>query len=244
MKHSYRKLGAALLLTGLLAAACGGDDDSPAASGDTTTTTEESTETSMAGGEGQPAEGKAAVESAASELRAGLTGLLEEHVYLAGIALDSAIANGGDLENPGVKAAVETLDANSVGLSEAIASVYGDAGGEQFLALWRAHIGFFVDYTLGGATGDTAKQEKARADLDGYRAEFGAFLASATEGGLPEDAVAEELAPHVESLLAAIDAALTRSPDTYSLLKEAAGHLPRTANVLAGGIASQFPDKF
>src|SRR3954452_10772372 len=72
--------------------------------------------------------------SGAADLRAGLTSLLTEHVYLAGIAL----TKGGP--------AVATLDDNSKALSKAIASVYGDDAGKQFLALWRKHIGFFVAY--------------------------------------------------------------------------------------------------
>ena len=244
MNRTFLKLGAALALTALLGAACGSDEDedaTPVAAQEDTSTTAESMGDDHSEEGGAEAEG---VESGAAELRAGLTHLLEEHVYLAGAALSTAVANGGDLENPAVASAVETLDANSVALSEAVASVYGDAGGEQFLELWRKHIGFFVDYTLGGATGDQAKQDKARADLDGYRTDFGAFLESATEGGLPADAVAEELKGHVDTLFATIDAVLAGSPDTFPNLREAAGHMPHTAMVLSGAIVTQFPDKF
>jgi plastocyanin len=181
------------------------------------------------------------VASPASELRSGLTHLLQEHVYLAGLAINQAVADGGDLAAPATADAVAALDANSVALSEAIASVYGPDAGEQFLALWRTHIGFFVDYTLGGATGDTAAQGAARADLDGYRAAFGAFVESATGGALPADAVAEELAVHVDSLLAAVDAVLAGSPDVFPLLRTAAQHMPGTALALAGAIATQLP---
>ena len=37
-----------------------------------------------------------------------------------------------------------------------VGGIYGDKAGNQFLELWRAHIGFFVNYTLGKATGDAA----------------------------------------------------------------------------------------
>ena len=67
-------------------------------------------------------------------------------------------------------------------------------------ASWRKHIGFFVDYTLGKLTNDPAKATKAKADLDGYRADFGALLASANPN-LPKDAVAEALIPHVDGHL-------------------------------------------
>jgi hypothetical protein len=175
-------------------------------------------------------------ESTGSETRALLTGQLSEHVYLAGLAINQAVADGGDLDAPATASAVETLDGNSVALSETVASVYGDDAGEQFLALWRDHIGFFVDYTLGGATGDQAMQDEARENLDGYRAEFGAFMESATDGNLPADAVASDLEVHVESLSTTIDSVLAGQPSVYPDLREAAGHMPMTAQTLAGGI--------
>ncbi|HUQ39769.1 MAG TPA: hypothetical protein VM030_06405, partial [Acidimicrobiales bacterium] len=176
-------------------------------------------------------------EAGASALRAGLTGLLQEHVYLAGITTGTALS-GGDFKVP-----AGILDANSVALSDAIGGVYGKPAGEQFLALWRKHIGFFVDYTVATAKNDEAGKDKAAKDLDGYRADFGAFLASANPN-LTKDAVAGALKPHVETLFAAIDAQGSKNPDATAKLRTAASHMPDTANVLAGAIAKQFPDKF
>jgi hypothetical protein len=236
MQRRTVKLGASLAIVALLAAACGDDDDATA--DDPVEQTSEAPTTHTEG------EGSSAVESGAAELRAGLTSLLQEHVYLAGASISAAVQAGGDLEAPPVAAAVSTLDANSVALSEAIASVYGEDAGAQFLELWRKHIGFFVDYTLGGATGDQAKQDEAKAALDDYRADFGAFVDSATGGELPADAVAENLQVHVDTLIVAIDAVLAGSPDVYAKLKEAAGHMPSTAAALAGAISAQMPDQF
>lgn len=176
-------------------------------------------------------------DSSAAELRAGLTALLQEHVYLAGITTGTALG-GGDMTAP-----AQTLDENSQALAEAIASVYGDPAGEQFLALWRTHIGFFVDYTKATATGDTAAKAQAAANLDQYREDFGAFLASANPN-LSKEAVAEELKPHVATLFAAIDAQATKDPSQYAKLREAASHMPMTAKVLAAGISTQYPKKF
>jgi cytochrome c556 len=182
------------------------------------------------------------VDSSASALRSGLTSQLQEHVYLAGIAVVYGVNKG--LDSGEFKAAAATLDKNSVALSESIASVYGQAAGTQFLALWRKHIGFFVDYTKGEATKDAALTNKAKTDLDGYRADFGAFIASANPN-LPKQAVADELIPHVQSLFDAIDVVTgAKQGDPFELLRVAAAHMPMTADVLAGGIAKQFPAKF
>lgn len=177
------------------------------------------------------------VDSPAAELRVGLTALLQEHVYLAGIATGTALA-GGDLAPPAA-----TLDANSVRLSEAIGSVYGKAAGETFLALWRKHIGFFVDYAMASAKGDDAAKEVARTGLDGYRQDFGAFISSANPN-LSKKAVADALIPHIQTLFAAIDAQAAKDPAQFDKLAEAASHMPDTAEVLAAGIAKQFPKKF
>ena len=101
----------------------------------------------------------------AAALRATLTSLLSDHVWLAGNALDTAVQHKGDLKEPQVVGAVKALGANSVALSKAIGSVYPDAE-KPFLASWRQHIGFFVNYTLGKATKDDMQVAKAKADLD------------------------------------------------------------------------------
>jgi uncharacterized protein YmfQ (DUF2313 family) len=171
----------------------------------------------------------------AAQLRAALTSLLNDHVWLAGNALDTAVKKKGDLKDPHVVGAVKALDANSVALSKAIGSVYPDAE-KPFLASWRQHIGFFVNYTLGKATKNDKQIAKAKADLDKYRTSFGELINSVVPE-LPADAVAEELKPHVASLYAAIDASVAGKPDYQAKLTMAAGHMLMTADVLAGGIA-------
>ena len=188
----------------------------------------------------QGLEGDAA--SGPAKLQATLTNLLDSHVYLASVTLEQAALNG--LDSPQVKASSATLDQNSQDLAAAIESVYGAEAGEQFLDLWRKHIGFFVDYTVGGISNDKQMQKKAKKDLDGYRADFGALIESATEGGLPKEAVSEALVPHVQSLIKAIDLLLAGDTKVFGQIKEAASHNPGIATALAGAIVQQFPEKF
>ena len=223
MRTTWFKTGAAALAaTALFAVGCGGDDEDTSAS--TTTSMSEPAAKAPSG---------PATDTGASELRSTLTAGLQEHVYLAGIAISTGVGSG--LDSDEFKASAATLDNNSKALSEAIGSVYGDDAGKQFLAIWRDHIGMFVDYAGGN--------EMAKKDLDGYRAEFGAFLAGANPN-LTEEAVADELKPHVASVIAVIDSAKAKDGKTYDLLREAASHMPQTANVLAGAIVKQMPEKF
>ena len=150
--------------------------------------------------------------------------------------LDTAVRNKGDLKDPQVVGAVKALDANSVALAKTLGSVYPDAE-KPFLASWRQHIGFFVDYTLGKATKNDKQVAKAKADLDAYRTSFGELINSVVPE-LPADAVAEELIPHVDTLFAAIDASVAGKPDYQTKLSKAAEHMPMTAAILTSGIVA------
>ena len=172
-----------------------------------------------------------------AELRATLTNLLEEHVYLAGTSTGTTLA-GNEL-----KPAADALDENSVALADAIRSVYGDEAGDSFLGLWRSHIQFFVDYTTAASTGDEAGKTKAHDDLAGYAKDFSAFLAGANpkfDAATIEDALKE----HATTLFDAIDAQAAKDPSQYTKLRAAAQHMPMVAAYLADGIVQQFPEKF
>lgn len=175
----------------------------------------------------------------ASDLRLGLNSLLAEHIYLASAATGAAL--GG--RTPEFQSAAGALDANSVALSKAIGSVYGDDAGTAFLALWRKHIGFVVDYTTGVASGDKAKQDKAVQDLLGYASDFGAFLHSACPG-LPTSVVADLVRGHITTLKTVIDALAANDPAVYNNIRTAAAHMQMIADPLAAAIAKQFPTRF
>jgi hypothetical protein len=174
-----------------------------------------------------------------ASLRVGLNALLSEHVYLAAAATNAALAG----RQPEFQAAAAALDTNSVDVARAIGSVYGPDAEKAFLPLWRKHIGMVVDYTVGVATSDRAKQDKAVTDLVGYTQDFGAFLASANPH-LPKAVVADLVKHHVVTLKDVIDAQATRDQDrAFRALRTGAGHMQMIADPLAGAIVRQFPDK-
>jgi hypothetical protein len=216
----------------LLAAGCTSSKTSSSSQSSTGT----SSSASAAASSGAAAPAGAPDATAAAGLRATLTALLSDHVWLAGNALNTAVLKGGNLKDPGVAGAVAALDANSVALSKAVGSAY-PAAEKPFLASWRQHIGFFVNYTLGKATKNAAMVTKAKSDLNGYRTSFGQLINSVVPE-LPADAVAKELIPHVQTLLDAIDAAVAGSPDFQTKLSMAAEHMTMTAAVLTGGIVA------
>ena len=230
-KRWARRLLAAGMAFSLFGAACsaGTETEPTAAEAAAEETTDEATDMST--------DDAPSVDTMAATLTRDLTGLLVDHEYLAGLTVLQGVTAGPDSAE--FKAAAGALDKNSVELSEAVGSVYGDAGAKKFLSLWRAHIGFFVDYTLAKAGGDMAGQKEAKKKLDGYRNDFGAFIEGATEGGLPADAVADALTPHVTSTIKAIDSVIAGDGKAFELLRRAASHLPAIATALSGAISEQ-----
>jgi hypothetical protein len=178
----------------------------------------------------------AAASSKAVQLRVTLNQLLGEHALLAIKATQRGLVGGKDFP-----AVAKQLDANSVAISKAIASVYGAAAGQQFLNgknLWRAHIKYFVDYTVAKAKHDKAGQKKAVANLMAYIQTQAAFFAKAT--GLPKQALVNDLTAHVLQLKGQLDAYAARNYAEAAQLQHGAYvHMGMTADILASAIAKQ-----
>lgn len=172
--------------------------------------------------------------SPAAELRSGLTSLLQEHVYLAGMAVATAYTTGADSAE--FTLAADTLDLNSVALSEAIGEISTPEQEEAFLALWREHVGYFVDYAVAVKGGDMAGKDAALANLQGYTTSAGTFFEDVSGGALPAADIAMNLQMHVTTLSAAIDALAAGTPDAYALLQTAASHVGEGAAVIATGL--------
>jgi len=191
----------------------------------------------------QPSHGMAAMASSgtkAASLRTMLNTLFQEHIYLASAATGAALG-GRETE---FKAAAGALDANSMAISKAIGSVYGQGAEDAFLPLWRKHIGMVVEYTVGVATGDKSKQDKAVGDVIQYTQDFGAFLQSANPN-LPKSVVADLVKHHVVTLKEVIDAQAAKDPArAYTAVRTAAAHMQQIADPLAEAIVKQFPDRF
>lgn len=175
-----------------------------------------------------------------ADLRLTLNQLLSEHATLAAAATNAALGN----RPKEFAAAAGALDNNSVDLSKAIGSVYGEGAGDAFLPLWRKHIGFFVDYTQAKAKKSKKGQAKAVNDLLQYASDFGAFLNSASPA-LPKEAVAELVKTHIISLKDVVDAQASGNQKlAYAKIREAAHHMQMIADPLTDTIIKQFPDKF
>lgn len=172
----------------------------------------------------------------AVQLRIALNQLLGEHAILAIQATQRGLVGGKDFD-----AVAKALDRNSVAISKAIGSAYGPAAANQFLNgknLWRAHIRYFVDYTVATAKHDKAGQKHAVANLMAYIQTQAAFFAKAT--GLPKTTLVNDLTAHVLQLKGQLDAFASGDyAQAYVLTNAAYEHMGMTADLLAGAIAKQ-----
>ena len=235
-RKTMLKLVAPLLAIALAGAACGSDDDGDpaAAPGNGSAPTTPATPASVTSTTG------------AASLRAGLTGLLTEHVYLAALATGSALR--GDTK--GFEAYAGALNgpsnSNTTELVAAVGSAYGAETGKAFEGLWRSdgHIPAVVAYTQAVAAGDKAKADKAVADLLAYAKTFGTTM-NQVNSNLPAAAVEEGVKHHITTLKAVIDAQKAGDqPKVYTSLREAYGHMAELGETLAVATAAKFPDKF
>jgi hypothetical protein len=179
--------------------------------------------------------------SPAATLRAGLTALFQEHVYLAGIAIDTGVRDG--LRSRSYRAAAAELDDNSQAVAGAVGDVYGRDAERRVLRLWREHIAHYVQYTRGRLAGDRAVQRRAQRGLAEFAEELSRLLAAANPN-LPAEGLEREIAVHGAQTLRIIDATVARSVRAYPRLQQGAAHMTGLAAVLSTAIATQFPERF
>ncbi len=224
-----------LVALALTAAACGSSSGSK--SSDTSNKPSSTT---------APATAAVASQTGAATLRAKLTSLLDEHVYLASKATGAALRGDMTGFNEWAGALNGPADSNTADLTAAVTSAYGKDVGTAFDGLWRSedHIPQFVAYTQATATGDTAGQQAAVDKLTAYAKTFGDTLHS-VNSNLPADAVTQDITMHATTLIAVINA--QKAGDgaaVYKALEEAYTHMNGTAKVLAVATAQKFPEKF
>ena len=153
----------------------------------------------------------------ASDLRSTLGRLLGEHAALAMNA-----TNLGVTGSKSFPAAAKASTATRSSSRRRSARSTAPRPRRRFLDgkfQWRAHINFFVDYTVGDREEEQGGPEQGRRQPEDVHEEHGDFLAGAT--GLPKLAVQNDLLGHVLELKNQLDA---YAAGDYT---KAAEHLPR-----------------
>ncbi|KUP09266.1 copper amine oxidase [Bacillus coahuilensis p1.1.43] len=181
------------------------------------------------------------VDSAASELRSALNNVAAEHFAAAVMSMQTGV-----MEAPEYDAATWAEDMNTEDFTAAIESIYGTEGAEQFKKLWESdHINAQAELVSATLAGDAAADKEARESLSMFTQEFGMFLATATEGNLPEDAAVSSLRTHEDQVLQAFDSYVAEdykmSTETF---REGYAFMFGVGQALGDAIVKQMPDKF
>lgn len=159
----------------------------------------------------------------AATLRADLTGLVTEHVLLAGaVAREQARPAGAR------SSAVRALQSNGQALTKVLGTAYPSLPA-QFGPSWDRHVARLVALAGGG----TPAQRRL---VLAYPAELGPLLADHVTG-LPPRTTVVEVEPMLRALVVAIDAASSAAPDAQALLRRATQTAPVPSALLAAAIA-------
>jgi hypothetical protein len=174
-------------------------------------------------------------DSAAAYLRASLTNLFTDHVYLAGIAVATAYTAGADSDT--FKTAAAQVSANATELETAVTGLVGDANGAKFKGAFDQHIADFVSYAVAAKGKDKAGEDKAVKSLTAYAATVGKFFNTVTAGALNAKTIQDATMMHILTLKKAVDDLASGSTAAYADLKKAADHMSGDAAAIAKGVA-------
>ena len=181
----------------------------------------------------------AAPAPAAPELRAGMRKLWEDHVTWTRVFLISALA---DLPDKGE--ATDRLLRNQVDIGNAVKPYYGDAAGEKLTSLLKDHILIAADIAAAAKAADSAKVAAAKTRWTANADEIAGFLSGANPKSWPAGEMKAMMRDHLDLTTAELTARLQRDwaadVAAYDRVHE---QILKMADMLAAGIAAQFPDK-
>lgn len=226
MSITYRRLAATVLVAAVVSGACsdGGDD-------------KKKKKAAPAGGQVPVKIKVGGVHSPAAGLRAQLTRLLQEHVFLSGIATD-LVLQGKDTAPVGA-----VLEANTTALGTTFSQVYDDLVAQRLVELWRQKSALVTQFAQATAVGDQTAAASAKAALEQYKVQFATFV-NETNPQLAADLLEDRTGTHVNSLLSVVTAQSKKDPLALSKLRDAAKVMPRTGAIFAAGIVKQMPEAF
>ncbi|WP_100012726.1 copper amine oxidase [Lentibacillus sediminis] len=183
---------------------------------------------------------ESSADTPAAELRSNLDHLLSEHFVLAAISMMTAYDEAGSAES-----VREQLEQNAQDMTPAIASIYGEENAAEFERIFTEHNTYTDDIVTAAQEDDAAMREEAEAQLDAFVDELAAFLTTATEGNLPEEAAAEAIMLHEEQVLMFFDHYVAGEyQEAYQAFRDGIAHMHMVSKALSTAITTQMPEEF
>jgi hypothetical protein len=144
----------------------------------------------------------AAANGSPEELGAQFEQLLGQHALLAMRLARSEVMNASDFG----QVAETSLEANTDALSQLVGTAYDDPQGDRFKQLWQGYVTDLSSYANGAASQDTSAKQAARADLMAYCDDYGAWLATASNGQVRAGDAVRTTRTRVVGLIKQVDA--------------------------------------
>lgn len=175
----------------------------------------------------------------AAPLQAAMRKLWEDHITWTRVFIISAAAGLPDKD-----AATQRLLQNQVDIGNAIKPFYGAAAGDQLTALLKDHILISADVVAAAKTNDQAKLDDANKRWFANADQIAAFLSKANPKNWPESEMRTMMHDHLKlttnEAVARLRGDWAGDVRAYDAVHE---QILKMADMLAMGIANQFPDK-
>ena len=191
-------------------------------------------------GAAHPAASASVAAPATPQLHAAMRSLWHGHIVNT---RDYALAIHKGDKAAADKAAKDVV-ANAQQIADAVAGFYGKDAGAGLLKLLAGHWGGVKALTDATKAGNTADEQKAMNELAGNATAIAKFLAGANPNW-SEGTLQGALMMHVNDHKTQIDEMMSNAPaaEQAKAWTEMQQHMNTIADVLAGGIAKQFPSK-
>lgn len=173
------------------------------------------------------------------DLKYGMHKLWEDHITWTRLFIVSALA---DL--PDKAATTERLLKNQVDIGNAIKPFYGNAAGDKLAALLKDHILIAAEIVTAAKAGQKAKLESEKARWVTNADEIAAFLSGANPSHWPAVEMKTMMRDHLDLTTAELTARLNKDwAGDVAAYEKVHAQILKMADMLANGIARQFPDK-
>jgi hypothetical protein len=148
------------------------------------------------------------------------------------------------VDAPDQTAAAGRLLKNQEDIGAAVAGFYGKAAGDQLTTLLKDHINIAVEVIKAAKAGDKAGLGAADAKWQQNGVDIADFLSKANPNW-PRATLVDMMKTHLATTTAEVTARLNKDwAGDVRAYDEVYRHILMMSDVLAEGIAKQFPDKF
>ncbi len=237
MRATFVRIGAivAVVALGLVGSTYAFDDGSTA-----TAATQQDGGKGGQGGQRGHSGHRGSDDAAVVELGHGMRALWSDHMQWTYATVDAFFHNADALQPT-----LDRLLSNQADIGAAIAPFYGQEAGDQLTELLTTHITLAVPVLQAAQAGDDAALQAALDDWYANAQDVADLLAAANPDSWPQAVTRPALEMHIDQTTGyAVDLLTGEYAAAIEHYDAARHHMLELADVLAGGIVEQFPERF